>query len=71
MSGWTYLSCKNRCNPLKSYSSRLTDPEDTVDIFVFFQFLDLHRVIGIDKNDNLVKILLCFIDHVTFYILKS
>ena len=71
MSGRTYLACENGCNSLKSYSSRFTDPENTVDIFILLQFLDLHRIVRVDKNNNLVKILLCFINHVSLYILKS
>ena len=71
MSGRTYFTGKNRGNTLKSYRSRLTDPENTVDVFILFQFLDLHRVIRVDQNDNFVEVLLCFVDHVTLYILQS
>ena len=71
MSGRAYLTGKNRSNTFQSYSSRLADPENAVDIFIFFQLLDLHRVIGVDQNNDLIEILLRLVDHVTFYVLKS
>ena len=58
MTGRTDRSDKNIRNAVKSVIARLSDPRDGIYIRVFFELGNIHRVSGIDQDDDFFKVFL-------------